>query len=108
MEKKHTPGPWKAVQQTSPGGKSLGWIIKHKNGRIGWSDYATLDPNQGESAPHHQGEANAYVMSAAPDLLATLKILAELMRKDGVKPSSQEDLALFAAQLAIAKAEGRE
>ena len=72
---KHTPGPWTTNRQLSRAGGSLGWIINHDNGRIGWSDYATTNPNKGESAPHLQGEVNAILMAAAPDMYKALMVI---------------------------------
>lgn len=76
-ETKHTPGPWKAEEQFAKVGKdapphSLGWIINHSNGRIGWSSYATAVPNEGEERPFPIGAANARLIAVAPDMLAEL------------------------------------
>lgn len=84
----HTPGPWVAREQVNKDGRSLGWIVEHGNGRIGWSSYATARPNEGEAAPYPIGAANARVMAAAPDLLECLRDLltaaeAEVNEKGG-------------------------
>jgi len=68
-EVKHTPGPWIAREQFSQDGKSLGWIIEHANGRIGWSSYATAEPNEGEGPPYTISAANAKLIAAATELL---------------------------------------
>lgn len=112
----HTPGPWTAERQVSREGKSLGWIVNHANGRIGWSSYATSEPNEGESAPHTQGGANAHLIAAAPELLTALKA-AQLwvvfcqahMSDPHTHPQALENIKADREliRLAIAKAEGR-
>jgi hypothetical protein len=53
--------------------------VNHKNGRIGWSSYATAVPNEGEGPPHEQGGANAHLIAAAPDLLEYAKLEQQIM-----------------------------
>lgn len=74
-----TPGPWVARQQLKKSGESIGWIIDWSGGRIGWSWFATSDPNEGEGAPHTQGGANARLMAAAPDLYAACEKVEDLL-----------------------------
>ena len=69
-----TPGPWFAHEQRSTRGESLGWIINHGHGRIGWSSYATAIPNEGERPPCPISTANAHLIAAAPDLYVALKM----------------------------------
>ena len=71
---KATPGPWRAEQQKDRAGNSLGWVLNHSNGRIGWSWYATAVPNEGEEAPHQIGGANAHLIAAC-DPSTILKLI---------------------------------
>ncbi len=74
----HTDEPWVAKRQVTKNGKSLGWIIDHSNGRIGWSSYATAEPNAGECSPHTQGGINAHLIALAPELKV------EVLRQDAL------------------------
>jgi|SRR5690242_4499953 len=73
----HTPTPWIAREQKSRDGKSLGWIIEFDGGRIGWSSYATTEPNEGESSPYPIGAANAAFIAEAVNSHAALKARIE-------------------------------
>lgn len=76
----HTPTPWVAVEQKSKDGYSLGWIINHSNGRIGWSSYATAEPNEGEGPPYSIGAANAaFIVRAVNSHEALVKALTDVM-----------------------------
>ncbi len=68
-----TPGPWSALEQMSKEHESLGWIINHANGRIGWSSFATATPNKGEGPPFTQSAANAHLIAASPALAEALE-----------------------------------
>lgn len=105
----YTPGPWFAERQVSRQGESLGWIVNHANGRIGWSSYATATPNEGEGAPHAQGGANAHLIAASPELYEALKGLVEGVTQEvNEKGGGGFVLArLSDARAALRKAEGR-
>lgn len=64
----HTPGPWKA---RPPQGGRFGWGIVPANAAIPW--ITTLD-SYGDR-PHYEAEqeANARLISAAPELLEALR-----------------------------------
>ena len=79
----HTPGPWKTT------GANI--TDANRNHVATVTDGGTTD-----------GEANARLIAAAPELLAALKDIAETQWANGV-PSSG---ALREARAAIAKAEG--
>ena len=70
---KHTQGPWTARMQERKGGTALGPIVEFVGGRIGWSSFATAEPNEGEGKPYRQSMANARLIAAAPDLLEALQ-----------------------------------
>lgn len=99
-----TPGPWFAREQFSREKSTLGWIIDHANGRIGWSCYATATPNEREKPPYPIGAANAHLIAAAPDLYAALEGLQRRIVEANLG-HGQED-ALDAAAAALAKARG--
>lgn len=101
-EPTHTPGPWIAREQRTSGGDSLGWIIEYAGGRIGWSSYATAEPNEGEGPPYAVGGANARLIAAAPDLLLSLRNVLALA--PDVDDADHFREALEGARTAIAKA----
>lgn len=84
MSAAHTPTPWVAREQTSKEGASLGWIIEHANGRIGWSSFANEITNEGEEAPYPTGAANAEFIircvNAHDDLAAALRATTFLVK----------------------------
>lgn len=69
--KKHTPGPWQAVQL---GGRAS--IIDEING-LPIADF--YDRTNGEF--HNEAYANAIVSAAAPEMLAALKVFAEIQSR---------------------------
>jgi hypothetical protein len=96
---KFTAGPWFAVEQKNQFGHSLGWLIEHRNGRIGWSSYGTYEPNVPEERPYPIARANAHLMAAAPDLYA---VLAEFLAEEDRQ--GWESALIDRARLALAKA----
>lgn len=76
---KHTPRPWKAVQNMKPG-------VRAANG-----DYVALNL---------KSEADAHLIAAAPDYDALMR---EAVQAKRITPGW-----LFRARAAIAKVEGRE
>jgi hypothetical protein len=73
-----TPGPWKARKQLGQRGQILGWIIESVRGdRIGWSDFADVVTNLGDTEPYEQSGANAQLMAEAPDMYALIKGLID-------------------------------
>jgi hypothetical protein len=93
---KHTPGPWEFYQRAGEGEDHKGFRVTTGNPR--WWAIATIMPVDGAGV---EGEANARLIAAAPDLLAALeKVWAEGVIPDG--------FALLQDQVcdAIAKAGG--
>ena len=103
-ETKFTQGPWVAEQQVNKSGESLGWIIEHGNGRIGWSSFATARPNQGEVSPYTQSGFNAHLIAAAPDLYRELDGLVFWLTRHA--EGGGETPELVTALDALAKARG--
>lgn len=110
-----TAGPWRAHEQRHVNGKSLGWIIEHSNGRIGWSAYATTIPNAGEEAPFPISAANARLIAAAPTMAETLVQMRQWVlhwaddHKAGLKPTTgslSDALEAIDAALAAASQAG--
>lgn len=90
---KHTPGPW------------------HLSGNSAWADSCkdrgnvfSCELHTGTHVPPDQNEANARLISAAPELLEALKAMRAAF--DPYDPSIKEAEACDAADAAIAKAEG--
>ena len=83
-----TPGPW-AVQQSSNPGNGASWRDIVSDGQAFGPSYV------GEAL-----ERDAYLIAAAPDLLAALKFVLSA-------PGEQLDAAFSAARAAIDKAENR-
>jgi hypothetical protein len=106
---KHTPGPWRVEENTT-----LIWGKCNPNDQTSWgmgypiaecritpisqSSWAT-GPNEDE------GEANACLIAAAPDMLDALKVTARGLEGEfGPRVAEVNFPALYAA---MAKAEGR-
>lgn len=80
MKTQHTPGPWKATR----------CCVEDSKKRM-VAGTSTLDI-AGEEA-----KANARLIAAAPELLATLNVLAEIAEQDGLdhlRPFSQKEMTL--------------
>lgn len=93
---KHTPGPW-----TSQVGKARENLIVDEIGFI------IASVNQfAESFGDKQDDANAHLIAAAPDLLAALKMLHDVV--DEQVDSAVVVVPLGYARAAIAKAEGNQ
>ena len=90
MSAKHTPGPWRHLDQ--------GQVVNDTNTMI-----AFATNHGGDEA----GIANALLIAAAPDLLAACEIA--LANCSGRPPNEQELRAVVqATQTAIAKAKGEQ
>lgn len=89
----HTPGPW--IAQESDAGRWYIWRHTEGSGEcIGYlSDFPEIDAPLGDDVR----EANAYLIAAAPDLLASCIALT-------TRPATADKV--LAAQAAIAKATG--
>ena len=90
---KHTPGPWKYGSKLTFSENHRGfsvWQIHH-----GWA-LASVQP---ADADGNEGEANARLIAAAPDLLEALKRVALIL--------GSQHAALEVIDAAIAKAEGK-
>ena len=89
MSTTHTPGPWEIVPRDAPKGTLM---IASTDGLI-----AVMECSKTRPVTYEKAEANARLVSAAPDLLEALK---RLMFMDCGEP------AFIQAREAIAKAEG--
>ncbi len=94
MSSKHTPGPWNWAKSDINGRYSI-----YRNGPLAYCGDTT--------AVDGDGEANARLIAAAPDLLVALQSFDDAFSHycDG-DPSPEEWAALKAARAAIAKATG--
>lgn len=100
----HTPGPW-IVDETSDA-RSAGYIREEKQTEDGRRISVARASSSGRR--HSEFLANARLISAAPDLLAELKALVELIKERSYVPG-YEDLGahVTGSERAIAKAEGK-
>lgn len=108
-ETKFTPGPWKFIDATKVASMQYSpkCVIKSGNKLIAsfsWNDLSPFFPAKGES------QANAHLISAAPDMYEALASAIDLVERDviRVRPSEREELmsALEAWNTALAKARG--
>jgi hypothetical protein len=100
-EAKHAPGPWEPVLVWANRG---GWPLKVGEDEDVRVSYAIKDNNCGP-IPLRVAKANAELIAAAPELLAALKAMVELMNV-GWSASPEEVAAGNLALAAIEKAEG--
>ena len=89
MTAKHTPGPWEW-------GRDMGsfWIETEKDG------YSVASVNNHNITP--QNEANAHLIAAAPEMLASLEAMVESYEHE----ASARNPTLLQARAVIAKAPG--
>lgn len=96
---RHTPGPWIAAAGPS---SVVGWPVVSQQGRsicsITWRERAV--PAGEAEETKEETRANARLIAAAPDLLATLKAMREAYSDTPISTW------LHAINAAIAKAEG--
>lgn len=93
----HTPGPWRFYLQ----GDSTRYIVtKSRVGAAGssYDDVAHVDVKRTE-----EGEANARLIAAAPELLAALRAFVDGVQV-GPETSYKDRERILAARAAIAKA----
>lgn len=111
-EQKWTPGPWRVEQDTT-----LIWGACNPDDRTTWGmgypiAECRITPAQWKAKrpDADEGEANAHLISAAPDMYEALKLAVDLVERDviRVRPSEYEELiaALEAWNLALSKARG--
>lgn len=90
----HTPGPWH-LQDCPAGGKLL---LRGTEGKRHLQSHLQIVPTE-----------DAILIASAPDLLQTLRDIAEWLETDKVDGVAfDDDSALDAIRAAIAKAEGKE
>ncbi len=94
----HTPGPW--TVETQPSDTGLDYITGHITSPLHTYCGNRVERADSITAPSSMTRADARLIAAAPDLLAALRELVEMVRG--------ESLAKDTAIAAIARAEGRE
>lgn len=102
----HTPGPWSYDYSTTIAASDEFMVMTKDVGVVAW---VVRDADRGIT--NAQVEANARLISAAPDLLAALQGLmgAEWRPKTGpLQYDSLREEAWATADAAIARAQGRE
>ena len=100
----HTPGPWRITDRYG--------VLTYQVGIDGrtvctvWPRQQGHRPSVVDTEPWPEGEANARLIAAAPDLLESLRELAELAALQFGMPPPGADGPLQKALAAIAKADG--
>ena len=100
----HTPGPWRITDRYG--------VLTYQVGIDGrtvctvWPRQQGNRPSVVDTEPWPEGEANARLIAAAPDLLESLRELAELAVLQFGMPPPGADGPLQKALAAIAKADG--
>jgi hypothetical protein len=93
----HTPGPWCVETRAHPGSIDIctdehePWFIAEVCKSVGFDGF--------------DGEANARLIAAAPELLAAAKMYMDRIKVDG--ESNYQLEAYYALEAAVNKAEGR-
>lgn len=92
---KHTPGPWK-VEKTSTGNNITSYLLPY-----------VAAVSDGLRARNGEGDANARLIAAAPELLDALRIMVGTSQNLNLDLNAKIEGALKIAIAAIAKAEGK-
>ena len=88
----HTPGPW--LRESEINDEGCDWILVTKD----YAEIVDLRLKDGLVVSEQEQDANAFLIAAAPDLLAAAKLVLEAGDQEYVK---------FIVRDAISKAEGR-
>lgn len=94
----HTPGPWEVFKAGTFWGVDAG-----RKSIVVWGNADEDTGVQGTTV--EQAQANAHLISAAPDMLETLKTVRRIIL---TYPGSMIAMAIFQIDAAIKKAEGRQ
>lgn len=102
----HTPGPWE-VFICDDGGKWTGWPLSITAPSVHADCMVVRTGGQWPyrwdySVSQAEAVGNAYLIAAAPDLLAALQLLADTVEK--AFPALSKSAPITAARAAIAKA----
>ena len=100
----HTPGPWRITDRYGVLTDQVG--IDGRTVCTVWTMQQGHRPSGVDTEPWPEGEANARLIAAAPDLLESLRELAELAVLQFGMPPPGADGPLQKALAAIAKADG--
>ena len=102
-ESKHTPGPWGLLKMLSGSENDKGWAVSPLG--IGLYRIAEVSPliknSRGDAS--EEGEANAKLIAAAPELLEALKYMEQGHRSQ--MSDEESDLVFSALALAGVKAD---
>ena len=99
-KQKHTPGPWTTIEAKN---FYLGYPGTVEIHAPDWDALAVVHVET-NGKPSEEGEANARLITAAPDLLEVLRSLTAVARR--YLPDYDEHPEIQAADAAIAKATG--
>ena len=105
MTDQHTPGPWHYSHREGADGMYRTMVFSEQHGGIATCDWTPKHCGNGVTATYR--EANARLISAAPDLLAVafdyLEVLGEI---DGPCECGEPECRTTRLRAAIAKATG--
>jgi hypothetical protein len=101
---KHTPGPWRVCGGSTPHYKAIA-AGDQTNGRLIIESFADL-AGTWNAVPQEQQDANAHLIAAAPDLLASCVTLLGIVRLQNGNLHDDVNEIQRKAEAAIAKAEG--
>jgi len=107
---KHTPGPWKWNSDPDMGGFHV-YMGAAISKRSGYESHHHLEmdfsiyPEDGEQ--WEEAKANTRLIAAAPDLLAELEMLSNVVEGCGMATMPEIECRLLFARAAIAKATGK-
>lgn len=100
MKSKHTPGPWHFHKKQSE------FAFRIDAAGDDWQELATVYQVPPYTHLMEQGEANARLIAAAPELLEALTRMREMYQVLLEQTGGRDDSILFDARRAIAKATG--
>ncbi len=108
---KHTPGPWEVAEED---GELFVQVVNQPANCHPMFDryriihcYVGGDPSENPTPDLGTPEANARLIAAAPDLLAELEMLSNVVEGCGMATMPEVECRLVFARAAIAKATGK-
>lgn len=100
---KGTPGPWSAPHLSNPGpGCKCGYVFAESS--MGGVAEVYVDNGSNDCPPRDEARANARLIAAAPDLLAALMELVDIVEGHVEDGDTLDSLTLQPARAALAKA----
>jgi hypothetical protein len=105
LKAEHTPGPWRREKYRDSENYSLTIVADNPYGDK-WGTWAVAHAHGWGGDDHHQSEANARLIAAAPDLLEALLVALRFVEDDGSYKKGYVQKCEAQCRAAIAKALG--